>query len=1515
MKFHNNIKTVLIVISVTVLFFVSSMLILFNLNLTSPTLIVTESILDSFSSADSDFSLSFDGMERNFRDRILINNLSLYYKGEKIAFFEKTEVKLGLFDIISYFFNFEGSAEIDFLTGNVNVDTSLFSASEEKDSSLGDITLPSFLNSHNLILTFKDIDVSIDGTGGNVDELTLSYVAREEKLVGDGEISSFRVKVSGYDILLNNTAASFSWGKTIYVSVDLGKVELKGESIYGSVENIELSLTTDDFASLKDGKIMAVLNIDSISLEYDGITLDTKANEVCFTPDNVTASIVKITGGVSGYSYNVNGVDALLEGYDNYTISSKGAYFSSDKNDISLDSLKITGSLKNENAEVSVEKITSDISSLTSSLLGVVDLSSINGNLNYSEGLSVSLSLASTITTPSEKIDDISFSFGAEVDIKENEISNARFDLTDLYLGYGERYNSSVNVSGNLDSAVITLDYGSFDIDLVASLKKSSLEGSLIVDSLPVLRIKPLLNEGISSLFEDESIFSLSSYFDLSFKDGVFSGDLDYSVSLDSMKISFIKTDLSSSGRLTFEDKKINIHKIKVDTSFFTSTFNGYWDKERKLPSLDFTSNLINGDELLNGYIHLEDDRSYHYEADFAYFKNMIFDGVVDFNTDKLITSKSTLTTGDDVREFTLLTDLEKKEISLKSDNLISLLDFSDGIRGRFEADSLRTLRSPAGVPITIDGIVGYSFSLEEGLHISSNSIEVGSFFYLPNSPTLSFMLNMNDDQLELSYIKIKGENTFNYTGLLKADFVSNTLALTFDETGGDGSILFSLYKDAEFVAALKADKINLTPVGLEDMYAQVTLYGRANKIEDFAFNGNVSVTSPSDGNRKINGSLTIDSSRIVMEDIIYSSDDFNATLPEIYFDSVSGKFEISNAVFNLTNSKPDRDYPLEAAFSLSGETEKSDSLFYSLVNLISRKGSGTDLVFKIDYLDADSSTLRVDDRNLSISIRDDKITLGGNFLSGTLLRTEKRASFYVDLPGLTVASFNLDFASGLKVNASVDEFNMGIVNLLMKFPTLVFRDDLVSGKASFVVENGRASLNGSLEAEELGVDVFWLENETLILHNPRFILWDNDLSSSYTYATVLDKLTQERNMVRMTVGISLSDTLSLDGWDVNVYIDDDNPIRVRIPLPKANIDILGYTAGHYHAYSDDNGMYNEGTLNISDAEVSVGMNPYPDWYNLITGAAFVDMTLNFKNNNRILYPAGDDPIFSITLQDDSYVYAFVDSSSVRCSGDVQIRGGEIFYFQKYFYITSGSIRFDDPNELNPKISLRATLRDYDSSSERVEIYLVMKDNTFDNISPTLESSPAKELSEIMEILGQSILPQSAYGSVSVSSVASLVTEGYDILSRLGIVTTATNPLSSLSSSLKNVFGVDTFSLHSNILNNIVTDTITQATAQNGTTPLTTFSPMARFLNGTTLNVGKYLSQNLYLQIMVHLEATSNRDKYTIIADDLALDTEFSLEWTELDAFNVTFFTTPSYFSFISILDTFGFTITKTINF
>ncbi len=609
-------------------------------------------------------------------------------------------------------------------------------------------------------------------------------------------------------------------------------------------------------------------------------------------------------------------------------------------------------------------------------------------------------------------------------------------------------------------------------------------------------------------------------------------------------------------------------------------------------------------------------------------------------------------------------------------------------------------------------------------------------------------------------------------------------------------------------------------------------------------------------------------------------------------------------------NEKAERAYPVSLSLSLSGETDITGSLLSSISSLISNKGNGTKLTLNLDYIDGDNGTIRVENKYADFSVLSHSVIWNGDFLTGYYAFDSKKAELAINLPLVAVASFKLDLSKEVEITASIKEFNMGIVNLLLKYPTLVFRSDLVKGEVSLTRDKGEYSMNGSLWVDELGCSVFWIEDQTLILHNARFIIWDNELSSSFTYATVFDHLTGERKMIKMSVGLRMNDTLSLERWEVDVYMDENNSIRVRLPLHTAGIDILGDVTGHYYAYSEDDRMNNIGELNLSNTVLSIGMNPYPEWYNNITGGSDMDLTLNFLKNNSIIYPAGSDPIFTITLQENSSVRGYMDKTKFNFTGDVQIRGGEIFYFQKYFYITSGSIRFDDITSFNPKISLRASLRDYDSSSEKVEIYLVMKDNTFDNLSPTLESSPQKEMSEIMEILGQSILPQSAYGSFNASSAASLVTEGYDILSRLGIVTSSSNPLSSLSSSLKNVFGVDSFSLHSNILNNIVADTISQAT----TSYVTEYSPMARFLNGTTLNIGKYLSQNLYLQIMVHLEATKNNSSYTIISDDLALDTEFSLEWSS-NAFNVTLFTKPSYFSFYSILSTFGFSITKIINF
>ncbi len=1523
MKYHNNMKTILITCFVVLLFFSVSVFLLVALHLTSPTMIITDQLMKSISEVDSDFSLEFEGLERNFRDRVMLNNLRLYYKDEEFASFDKIEVKLGLFDAIAYIMNLGGSAEVNFRDGNVVLLDSFFgssgtsgndSAATAPDGVSPDISLSTFLSSHNITLSFDNTSLTTPYGEGTVDELYLSYLGSEETLVGELKSSSLSLSYSGYDVTLVSPDISFTYGKTVYLDLSLTRMETAGDGVTASVNNLSVSVSSESLSSAMEGVLNAKLSSDSISADYNGNSVTVDDISFIWTEDRkLDGTLKRISADAPTYSLSLDSIRASFSGFNSYSLSVDDISGTVASLPVSGKGLELEGNLEEKSLSFILGKVSSEASKYTKNNLSGVNISSLEGSVAYSDGLSLAFSLDAAAETVSRRIDDISFSLDAAINLKDRKITSSSVRINNLYLGYGEKYSSLLSVTGDLDEAVISLDYGIFDIDLTASFNRQTLTGSVNIDSLSLSDAVPLFWDGEIAFFNEKSILSLSSSFDLSLEKetGKVKGDIDYSFNVGALKLAFVESSLSSSGKLTLSGDTVLINDITLGTSFFDIEATGSFDLRQYLPTLDFKATLKNGKELINGYIHLGETRSYSFYADFSAVKKTYLTGTVDFNEKNLVVSSSVLETNGKERPFSLTVNLADKLIAILSDNLSVKFDYADGIKGKAVANALETLRSDDGRALVFDGELDVSYSLSEGLSLSSSTVYVRDIFLLPASPSLSFTVTGSNDRIRLDDINVRFTDNTLYKGAVSLDFDSNSAVFALDEEGGEGEILFSLYKDTQFVAVLKADGIRLSVLGLDNMTAALNLYGRAARIEDFSFTGSLDITSPDGDRRAVNADLTIDGTSLVLSDVEYSSEDVSAAMDRLYLDATEGVFGIDSFTFRLENRKAARDYPIEGEIALTGEMEKGDSLYSSVLSLVSGKGSGVKARFSIVNLDLDSSLFVISNKYCDITVDDSTLTLSGNFLTGEVEKETLSGYVSVDIEDIAVATFTFDLSSELEAKADIEAFNMGIVNLLLKYPTLVFRDDLVGGEVSLTRNSsGEFSMNGALHTDDLGVDVFWIEDQTLIFHNASFIIWDNVLSSSFTYVTVYDKLTSERKSVRMNVGVAMSETLSMESWEVDVYIDEDNPVRLRIPLPLIGIDILGYVSGHYYAYSDANGMDNDGTLTLTDTVVSVGMNPYPKWYDEIGGTTFLNLKFNFGKNNRILYPAGDDPIFSIDLQENSSVYAYMGSDgSYSFTGDIQVRGGEIFYFQKYFYITSGSISFDDPNHFNPKINLRATLRDYTSSSEKVEIYLVLKDNTFDNLSPTLESSPVMELSEIMEILGQSILPQSTYGSVSVSSVASLVTEGFDILSRLGIVTSG-NPLSSLSSSLKNVFGVDSFSLHSNILNNIVADTISQAT--NRTTEA--YSPMARFLNGTTLNVGKYLSRNLYMQAMVHLEATGDKKSYTIISDDLALDTEFSLEWTN-SAFNVTFFTRPSYFSFDSILSTFGFSITKTLNF
>ena len=91
------------------------------------------------------------------------------------------------------------------------------------------------------------------------------------------------------------------------------------------------------------------------------------------------------------------------------------------------------------------------------------------------------------------------------------------------------------------------------------------------------------------------------------------------------------------------------------------------------------------------------------------------------------------------------------------------------------------------------------------------------------------------------------------------------------------------------------------------------------------------------------------------------------------------------------------------------------------------------------------------------------------------------------------------------------------------------------------------------------------------------------------------------------------------------------------------------------------------------------------------------------------------------------------------------------------------------------------------------------------------------------------------------------------------------------------------------------------------------FSPLARYLNNTSIFMGKYIGKEYFLKALVHLSATDkSKIIRSFIAPDLAIDLELSLEWSN-PLGTLSFFTQPNELSIYNIFDTIGFSVTRRI--
>ena len=231
-----------------------------------------------------------------------------------------------------------------------------------------------------------------------------------------------------------------------------------------------------------------------------------------------------------------------------------------------------------------------------------------------------------------------------------------------------------------------------------------------------------------------------------------------------------------------------------------------------------------------------------------------------------------------------------------------------------------------------------------------------------------------------------------------------------------------------------------------------------------------------------------------------------------------------------------------------------------------------------------------------------------------------------------------------------------------------------------------------------------------------------------------------------------------------------------------------------------------------------------------------LDVQLGHKAEFR--WPTADFPILRALVPTEAPLTLTVNGNTGDFSmkGDVKMRGGEVFYIKRSFYIREGSINFADTGkEVDPRITLRAEIRDRDESGEPIRLILTAKDQPLFEFNPTLNSDPPRSSNEIMQLLGQV-----AIGDTGKDNMwQNLLVTSSDILAQIGF-------LKKSESKIRDFLGLDAFSFRTLLLQNAIFGNLFNI---NKNTTLT----VSNYLDNTSVYIGKYFGSAIYADALLHL--------------------------------------------------------------
>jgi hypothetical protein len=255
------------------------------------------------------------------------------------------------------------------------------------------------------------------------------------------------------------------------------------------------------------------------------------------------------------------------------------------------------------------------------------------------------------------------------------------------------------------------------------------------------------------------------------------------------------------------------------------------------------------------------------------------------------------------------------------------------------------------------------------------------------------------------------------------------------------------------------------------------------------------------------------------------------------------------------------------------------------------------------------------------------------------------------------------------------------------------------------------------------------------------------------------------------------------------------------------------------------------------------------------------------------IYPTREFPVIRGNPEAGTGISITSDSLSghFTVDGDVTIRSGEIFYFQRSFYLREGVLSFNESDtHFDPLISARAETRDRTDDGP-VTISMSVDNSPLQSFSARFESNPPLSQFEILSLLGQNFAVTSTADDPNGPLRGMILASG-DILSQFFLYRRAER-------AIRDFLRLDMFSFRTQVLQNA----LVQATGLQATgglqEPVDRIGVVGNYLDNSAVFLGKYFGPDVFGQAMLSFRYDENRTTFGDISQGgLTLGAGISLE-------------------------------------